>query len=155
MSGSEYSLRRGVSRTGDVGWVIEGPAAGGWHADGAAPWAAAKRWGGNYYNSGVTRESSNTGHMGFTTKGLWVNVHGLQPRGEVCSMILLPDLLQSQSTDRWFCQPRGRRQVTCWWVQDQPELWERKRLCACRTVSSGLPDWFSRNQIRLRSSNEA
>lgn len=24
----------------------------------------------NYYNSGVTREMSNTGHMGFTAKGL-------------------------------------------------------------------------------------
>lgn len=47
-----------------------------WHADGAAPWSAAKRHGNraqreeNYYNSAVTREMSNTGHMGFTAKGL-------------------------------------------------------------------------------------
>lgn len=30
----------------------------------------AAREGENYYNSGVTREMSNTGHMGFTAKGL-------------------------------------------------------------------------------------
>lgn len=90
----------GAGRRGDCGLgrgevSIQMEDSGSWTA-----WEQAAERGRNYYNSGVTRDMSNTGHMGFTAKGLWGNGHRLQPRGEVRLMVLQPNMSWSQRKDR-------------------------------------------------------
>lgn len=72
-----------------------------WRRSGSwTAWEQGAERGRNYYNSGVTRDMSNTGHMGFTAKGLWGNGHRLQPQGEVRLMVLQSDMSWSQRKDR-------------------------------------------------------
>lgn len=54
-----------------------------WQQDGEGEAERRKK---NDFNSAVTREMSNTGHMGFTAKGLPGNGHRVQRRGEACLM---------------------------------------------------------------------
>lgn len=108
----------------------------------------------NYYNSGVTREMSNTGHMGFTAKGLWGNGHRLQP--SLVNVITVKHVMKSEEGQAFHLE-------LGWATGNVGESYRllmsvRKRavgVFVSPSVSPGIPDWFSRNQIRLRSSSEA
>lgn len=62
----------------------------------------------NYYNSGVTREMSNTGHMGFTAKGImreWAQTAAMR-RGLV-NVITVGHVLKSEGRQDIFLDLGG------------------------------------------------
>lgn len=76
-------------------------------------WEQDAERGKKYYNSAVTREMSNAGHMGLTAKGLRGNGHREEPRGDVCPNVIMMgnviELVQGWdfflAPDRWTCLP--------------------------------------------------